>query len=139
MMKRGPNNNDTNEKRNGGLDKRSRSIRTWILVGALLSPLLVNIFWAATKSAWIYWGTTVALGVEVIIVGAVFLFFPGDAIRWATRNLLFSSGITNPENWTILQKVRIAIFSLFMISFGILLLWIFYTRELSTYWPFVIN
>ena len=139
MVKRIPNDNDTNEKRNYVQDMRLRSIRTWILIGTLLSPLLVNLFWGAKKSAWIYWGARVALGVEAIIVGALFLFIPGDVFRWATRNLLFSRRITSPENWTSLQKARIAIFSLVVISFGTLLLWIFYTRELSTYWPFVIK
>jgi len=92
---------------------------------------MANLFWAASKSAWLYWGARIALGVEMVIVGVLFLIIPGSVIRWAIRNLLFSRRITSPENWSTLQKVRIAIGSLLMISFGSLLLWVFYIRELS--------
>jgi len=107
MLNRVTSNNDKNEAISGDQDTRARSIKTWITGILLLSPFIANLFWAATKSPWLYWGARIALGVEMIVVGALFLIIPGTIVRWVIRNLLFSRRITSPENWSILPKRKL--------------------------------
>ena len=114
---------DTNESSDKTeLSLRNRKIRSWLLVIFLLGPFILNLFYAPTKNNWIKVISSIWLGIESGLIGLLLLIVPKSVYFWINRHFLLSSPLPEPSNWTLKARISLIISSLFLLSFGAILI-----------------